>query len=100
MNLMFEREKAKGLIRGVNVETNGLSLSHLQFADDTLIFCNNVDEVKEIKRILRIFQYMSGLNINFSKSMLYGVNVQEADVDVQQLAQFFGSRAGVLPIKY
>lgn len=41
---------------------NGISVSHHQFADDTIFFCNNdVEEVLCLKRILRWFQQMSGL---------------------------------------
>lgn len=49
----------------------GNVVSHVQFADDTLIFINNdmrSDEV--IREILARFQLLSGLKINFAKSKL------------------------------
>lgn len=99
MNLMLERAKAKGLLSGVQVGPNGINLTHLQFADDTLILCNNnLEELMEIKRILRFFQVMSGLKINFDKSMIYGIKIPKADILIS--AQAFGCKQGSLPIKY
>lgn len=34
-------------------------------------------DLKVIKRILRIFELMSGLKVNYNKSLLYGNNIQE-----------------------
>lgn len=74
-------------------------VSHLQFADDTILFCNNNrEEVANIKRILRCFQLMSGLKINFSKSSLCGVKIPSPDVEA--LAQILGCKVECLPIKY
>lgn len=42
---------------------------HLQFTDDTLIFCEaEEDQIKNIKAILPCFKVVSGLKINFLKS--------------------------------
>lgn len=99
MNIMFERAKEQGLISGVQMGTNGISLTHLQFADDTLIFCNNnLEELREIKRILRFFQVMSGLKINFDKSMIFGINIPASFIPLY--AQAFGCKQGSLPTKY
>ncbi|XP_058185636.1 uncharacterized protein LOC131302861 [Rhododendron vialii] len=49
--------------------------------DDTVLFCNNdLEELSNIKRILRCFQLMSGLRINFSKSSLCGIKIPHQDV--------------------
>lgn len=37
--MLLERAKEKRLIKGACVGPNELKLSHLQFADDTIIFC-------------------------------------------------------------
>ncbi|GKV48490.1 hypothetical protein SLEP1_g55300 [Rubroshorea leprosula] len=56
---------------------NGL-VSLLQFADDTVILGRATSEnVLMVKAILRWFEIMSGLRINYSKSSIYGLNVKE-----------------------
>lgn len=60
LNILMERAMEEGLIRDIKVGRNGILVSHLQFADDT---------------IFRYFQLMSGLEVNYSKSMLCGVKV-------------------------
>lgn len=78
LNILLERARSCGLIRGVQVGRNGMIISHLQFADDAILFCNNDrNEILNIKRILRYFQLLSGLKINFSKSMLCGIKIND-----------------------
>lgn len=48
----------------------------LQFADDTVLVVDEKwDNIWGIKVILRVFQMMLGLKINFQKSKIYGVHV-------------------------
>lgn len=73
-------------------------VSHLQFADDTVIFCNNgVEEILTIRRILRGFQLVSALEVNFSKTKLGGVGIQSQAVEV-----WLVTSCGIekLPLKY
>lgn len=81
LNLLMERAKETGLIRGASVGPNALKISHLQFADDTIIFCDaEWEEIIMIKRILRCFEVMSGLKINFHRSTVCGIGVEEMRV--------------------
>ncbi|XP_057745007.1 uncharacterized protein LOC130962866 [Arachis stenosperma] len=53
------------------VGRDNVELSHLQFIDDTILFCTPDDKiVRNYKRLLRCFEVMSGLSINFDKSSL------------------------------
>ncbi|GAU13347.1 hypothetical protein TSUD_43010 [Trifolium subterraneum] len=53
-----------------------VKISHLQFADDTLLVGNKSwANVRALKAILLLFEATSGLKINFHKSMLFGMNI-------------------------
>ena len=57
------------LIQAVEVGKAKVSLKHLQFADDTLIFApKNPTCIINYFRILDIFALMSGLSLNYGKS--------------------------------
>ena len=57
-------------------------LSILQFADDTVFFCeDSYTNVVTLKFILRGYELASGLKINFHKSKLTGINVQRSNLD-------------------
>lgn len=50
----------------------------LQYADDTiLLFQNDLDQAKNVKRILGMFELMVGLKINFYKSEVICVGMEE-----------------------
>lgn len=78
---------------------NDLVVSHLQYADDTLCIGKvSVQNLWTMKAILRGFQMVSGLKINFSKSSLVGINVSE---DFMAMAcDFLNCSAGSIPFKY
>lgn len=57
---------------------NGQSISHLQYVDDTLVFMpNECSSLVHVKIILRWFELTSGLKVNFHKSSLVGINLDE-----------------------
>ncbi|KAK2639465.1 hypothetical protein Ddye_027260 [Dipteronia dyeriana] len=60
-----------GLVRGAIFGDNTEHISHLQFADDTIIFLQpKPDYLRNAKRVLRCFKLVVGLRINFHKSCL------------------------------
>ena len=47
-------------------------LSILQYADDTIIFLDHdIEQAKNMKFLLSVFEQMSGLKINFHKSEIF-----------------------------
>lgn len=65
-------------IRGFKVSIkagSNIRISHLQYADDTLVFCEaEKEQVKILRVIFILFEAISGLHINWQKSFIYPVN--------------------------
>ncbi|XP_028093944.1 uncharacterized protein LOC114294043 [Camellia sinensis] len=83
LNLLLVRAIEKGLFKGASIGPNKLSISYLQFVNDTVIFCEgDEEEVLNIKRVLRCFEVMSGLKINYHKSVVCGVGFHDDQTKV------------------
>ncbi|WMV25045.1 hypothetical protein MTR67_018430 [Solanum verrucosum] len=71
---LFHTARANGWIRGFKVgenTRNNLEITHLQYADDTLVFCGAVKEHMLILRvILNIFEAVSGGRLTLVNSVL------------------------------
>jgi hypothetical protein len=60
-------------------EQNSITVSHLQFGDDTLLLgTKSWANVRALWAVLVLFEFMSGLKVNFHKSMLVGVNILDS----------------------
>lgn len=71
-HVLMEKAKMVELIEGVFINERFSNFSHIQFADDTIIFLKpGTRNISNLKRVLQWFQLTSGLKINFSKSSLY-----------------------------
>ena len=86
-------------IRGFIVGKDKVEVSHLQFADDTLLFLEaNRNYFLNYLTILEVFGSISGLRVNLGKSVILGINT---DVDLlHYMATFSRCEVGVWPIKY
>jgi hypothetical protein len=75
-----------------------VTISHLLFADDTLIFYkDNPDQLAYLRGIFLLFEAASGLKVNLAKSMLIPMgNVQQVDY----LASILGCEVASLPLEY
>ncbi|GLU22240.1 hypothetical protein SLE2022_383300 [Rubroshorea leprosula] len=89
----------KELYKGVEVGKDAVSVTHLQFADDTIFFGEATEHnVRTIKCILRTFEMAAGLKINFGKCQLMGIGVD--DDWRNKMAYRLGCKEGEFPIKY
>ena len=62
----------RNTIKGVAAFANGPRISHLFFANDSLIFGRATkSEAKEFQRILRVYELSSGQQLNCHKTSLY-----------------------------
>ncbi|GKV12577.1 hypothetical protein SLEP1_g23703 [Rubroshorea leprosula] len=75
---LVQKAVAEGMLHGIEIGKKGMTMSLLQFADDTIIMGRaDAENIRMVKDVLRWFELMSGLRINFNKSSIYGYNVSE-----------------------
>jgi hypothetical protein len=87
-----------GRFHGYTVNNN-ISFHTLQFADDTIIVGEGTwDNLWTIKTVLRSFELVSGLKVNFFKSKLYGVNLE--DNFLQASSAFLHCGVESIPFKF
>jgi hypothetical protein len=85
--------------RGFRFGNQGTVVSHLQYADDTLCIGEpTLDNLWALKAILRGFEMVFGLKVNFWKSSLMGVNVSQQFLRLASV--FLNCRIGAVPFKY
>ncbi|WOG89446.1 hypothetical protein DCAR_0208684 [Daucus carota subsp. sativus] len=93
LSCMIKKAEQLGIIDGVKISNSSEVITHLQYADDTVILIgNSMKSVMGIKSILQGFQLLTGLKINFDKSQLYGIG-QDKDL-VGNWARILGCAVG------
>ncbi|RVW88076.1 Transposon TX1 uncharacterized 149 kDa protein [Vitis vinifera] len=97
----LQRAVEGGYLSGCRVKgrsEEGALISHLLFADDTLVFCKpSQDHLTHLSWLLMWFEAASGLRINLDKSELIPVGRVE---NMDDLAWEFGCKVGSLPSTY
>ncbi|KEH33498.1 hypothetical protein MTR_3g040610 [Medicago truncatula] len=59
--------------------SNSVMVSHLQFTDDMLLLGDKSwANVRVLRAVLNLFENMSGLKVNFHKSLLVGINIGDS----------------------
>ena len=101
LSRIVKKTEDSGLLRGFQVgpvNSIGVRISHLLFANDTILFCDaSRDQLLSIKLALSCFQAFTGLKVNVGKSEI--VPVGEVG-NIGDLADILRCRVGSLPMKY
>ena len=83
LNTLLERAKQARLLTGFTIANSVHEVTHLQLADDTIIFCDaSSDQLDNLKFLLQWFEMLSGLKFNYDKCELIGVRIVESHVSV------------------
>ena len=98
---LIAKAKHGGFIRGFKIEGRWEienQVSHLLFADDTLLFCEDDEEQLNFwKYIIMCFELVSDLKIDQQKSEVIPVG---ETMDVNRATSLFGCKVGKLPTSY
>lgn len=98
-NLRMKNAILQRKFKGFKVGNSGTEISILQYADDTMLVCEACwENLWVMKSVLRCFKLVSGLKVNFKKTRVIGINVEDSFVDLA--ADFFNCRSGALPFRY
>ncbi|GAU27943.1 hypothetical protein TSUD_146580 [Trifolium subterraneum] len=100
LNVLMQAMVENNIFSGYNVRMqNTVSVSHLQFADDTLLLgTKSWANVRALRAVLVLFETMSGLKMNFNKSMLVRANISVSWL--QAPASALRCRVGNIPFLY
>ncbi len=101
LSKLFRKSEEAGLIHGFIAGMLGGSevrISHLLFADDTVVFCDAIPEqIMHIWKVLSCFEAITGLKVNLNKSEMVPVGVVDS---MPSLANLICCRIGTLPMLY
>lgn len=99
LSALLKRAEAGGLVEGFEVRDERIMVSHLQFANDTILFLKAENEnIRNMDMCLKIFEATSGLKMNMTKSCMVRIFVEVHSLD--SFSRMMGCRVGKWPIKY
>lgn len=82
LSLLVKRAVKIGILEASEVSRNIVKVSFLQYADNTIFtFPAKMSNIVVIKNILRNFELISGLKVNFHKCAILGINIKNSVVE-------------------
>jgi hypothetical protein len=95
---MLDSATRKGHISGVLTELIPGGISHIQYADDTVIMIDTSEQsIRNLKLILYCFEWLTGLKINYHKSEVF---IFGAAHEEESMANMLNCVKGNFPMKY
>ena len=92
LSALIKKAVVEGSMEGISVCRNGLALSHLFFADDSLIFCKaSIEECESLQRILKVYKDASRQQLNRAKTSLYFSSNTATDIQ-EEIKTKFGAQ--------
>jgi hypothetical protein len=99
LDAILSKARVAGHIDGVVPHLIPGGVSHLQYADDTMILLQNTDcGIRNLKFILLCFELLSGMKINFHKSEVIVMGV--APEEKESVARLLNCKHGSFPFTY
>ncbi|WVZ54242.1 hypothetical protein U9M48_005067 [Paspalum notatum var. saurae] len=96
---ILKTAREKGVLNGLVPDLIEGGLTHLQYADNMILFLENTErEIRNMKFLLFCYEEMSGMRINYAKSEVFTVGMGDGECD--EIAKVFNCKKGVFPIKY
>jgi hypothetical protein len=91
LSALMRKAERDNLIRGVSICRGGPRISHLFFADDSIIFCRvNLFECGALQNILSLYEKASGQIVNGEKTALFFSHNTSLDLR-SAISDFFGT---------
>ena len=99
LSAMLLKARSAGYIKGLVSHLIPGGVTHLQYANDTmLLFEPDDNSIASIKLLLLAFELLSGIKINFLKSEV--ITMGMADHESRRVANLLNCKLGSLPTKY
>ena len=78
LSALLDKAVLKHHITGILADLIPGGISHIQYADDTVIMIDGSEQsVVNLKLILYCFEWLSGLKINYHKSDVFGFGMDQ-----------------------
>ncbi|KAK9075730.1 hypothetical protein SSX86_004059 [Deinandra increscens subsp. villosa] len=99
IHVAMQQAVQAGLFSPISLPMNGPKLSHLLYADDVMFIGEaSLENAQFLARFLRCFFLSSGLKVNFDKSKIYGIGLDQNSLSV--LASTLRCKIDKFPFTY
>jgi hypothetical protein len=99
LQTLLNRAKELNLLKLPTPLASSTDFPILQYADDTLIFMEGcARQLVFLKSLLQTFATSTGLKVNYSKSMMIPINIEDRKMSI--LANTLGCSIGSMPFTY
>ncbi|XP_071708515.1 uncharacterized protein [Rutidosis leptorrhynchoides] len=99
LNILAKRAIANDQFWGISVGHDKIVVSHLQYAEVTIFIGEwSKRNAKNVSKLLKCFENISGLEVNLKKSNLFGIGLPKNEVE--EMANYVDCSTGTTPFTY